>query len=307
MTPPILTFLIPTYNRAPLVSRAIESVLHHQLADRDAFEIIVVDDGSTDDTAAHVAPWVADGSITYLPQPTNRGVAAARNAGIDAARGKWLVMLDSDNQLLPGALALLLAELQEVPVSVGVFWGNCRDRDGRTTTIHGVAGVVPGGHLIDGRYPGEHFSVVRADLARRHKFAELGTLNECAACFWYPIALESDLYLSPSVFQFYETAGDDRITSLASRRYRAGELVRCFEETLVRFGPLLRSRAPETYWALHGRIALYKAVSGDWLPSLRAGLIAARGWRYQPSNLGVLGLCIGGPWLARAALARRSA
>jgi glycosyltransferase involved in cell wall biosynthesis len=305
MTTPLLTFLIPTYNRAGLLTRAIESVLVDELADRSLFEIIVVDDGSTDDTAARIAHWVAGGDIQYLRMPMNRGVAAARNAGIDAARGSWLVLLDSDNQLLPGALVRLIAELSSLSDSVGVFWGNCRDRHGHTTTTHGVTGVVPGTHLIDGRYAGEHFSVVRASLARRHKFAELGTRNECAACFWYPIALESELYLSSGVFQFYETDGDDRITSLQSRRYRAEELVKCFEETLRRFGPLLEQRAPVTFWGLHGRVALYRSIAGEWLPSVRAALGGARGWRAVPTNLGVLGICIAGPWAARIALARR--
>ncbi len=305
MNAPLLSFLIPTYNRAALLKRAIDSVLVEDLTDRHRFEIIVVDDGSTDDTEARFAHRVEAGDIRYLRMPENRGVAAARNAGIDAARGTWLVLLDSDNLLLPGALGLLIAELDIVPDSVGVFWGNCRDRLGNTTTTHGVTGVVPGTHLVDGRYAGEHFSVVRASLARRHKFAELGTRNECAACFWYPIALESELYLSPNVFQFYETAGADRITSFESRRYRSHELVRCFEETLSRFGPLLEQRAPKTFWGLKGRIALYRAVAGEWLPSVRAGLRSAQGWRAVPTNLGVLGICIAGPWAARMVLARR--
>ena len=305
MKSPFLTILIPTFNRAALLTQALDSAFIDDLSDRSMFEVIVIDDGSTDDTSERLAARVQSGDIEYLRMPENRGTAAARNAGIDAARGTWIAYLDSDNRLLPGALELLIAELRVVPESVGIFWGNCRDRDGNTTTTHGVTGIVPGMHLVEGRYAGEHFSVVRTALARRHKYAELGSRNECAACFWYPIALASDLYLSSSIFQYYETEGVDRLTSKESRRYRSFELVRCFEETLSRFGPLLEERAPKTFWGLHGRIAFYRAIAGEWLPSVRAGVRGAQGWREVPSNLGVLGICLAGPWAARLALTRR--
>lgn len=305
MSAPFLTFLIPTYNRASLLTGAIESVLADDVADRRLFEIVVVDDGSTDDTAARIAHWVDAGAIRYLRMPENRGSAVARNTGIEAARGKWIAYLDSDNRLLPGVMSLLIAELGTVPDSCGVFWGNCRDPEGNTTTTHGVTGVVPGTHLVEGRYAGEHFSVVRTTLARKHRYAEFGTRNECTACFWYPIALESDLYLSPGIFQYYETEGADRLTSVESRRYRSHELIRCFEETLSRFGPILERRAPKVFWGLHGRVAFYRAIAGEWLPSVRAGFHAARGWRAVPTNLGVLGICLAGPWAARMVLTRR--
>lgn len=302
--PPLLTFLIPTFNRAASLTRTIMSVLDDAGSDTD-IEIVVVDDGSSDETQASLTSLVAAGRIRSVVLPENRGVAAARNAGLNLARGTWIALLDSDNQMLPGAVTQLLTELRTVPSSVGIFWGNCQNRDGRTTTSHAVSGVVPGGWLVEGRFAGEHFSVVRTVLARKHHFAELGTRNECAACFWFPIALESDLFLSQSVFQFYETEGDDRITSLKSRRDSAPELVRCFEETLKRFGPLLRSRTPGIFWGLHGRIAFYKSVSGQWLPSVRSALVASRGWRAQPGNLVVLALCAGGPWLTRGVLRSR--
>lgn len=260
MSAPFLTFLIPTYNRASLLTGAIESVLADDVADRRLFEIVVVDDGSTDDTAARIAHWVDAGAIRYLRMPENRGSAVARNTGIEAARGKWIAYLDSDNRLLPGVMSLLIAELGTVPDSCGVFWGNCRDPEGNTTTTHGVTGVVPGTHLVEGRYAGEHFSVVRTTLARKHRYAEFGTRNECTACFWYPIALESDLYLSPGIFQYYETEGADRLTSVESRRYRSHELIRCFEETLSRFGPILERRAPE---GLLGTAWPRRLLSGD--------------------------------------------
>jgi glycosyltransferase involved in cell wall biosynthesis len=93
---PIFSVIIPTYNRADLVSRAIQSVLSQTLTD---FELIVVDDGSTDKTKEAVVR-LKDTRIQYIYQQ-NKGRCAARNIGAAQARGQYLTFLDSDDEALP--------------------------------------------------------------------------------------------------------------------------------------------------------------------------------------------------------------
>lgn len=114
--------IVPAYNRAGMILRAVGSVL---ASGRDDFEVIVIDDRSTDDTAAVVAS-LADPRVRLILQPANRGVCAARNAGIDVARGRWLVMLDSDFELLDGGLDALAARCDEAPDDVGNVATVCR-------------------------------------------------------------------------------------------------------------------------------------------------------------------------------------
>jgi glycosyltransferase involved in cell wall biosynthesis len=94
--------VIPTHNRAGHLAEAVRSA-HSQTF--PAYEIIVVDDGSTDDTAGMVEALVRDGvqHVLYLRQ-ANQGAAAARNRGIRAAGGDWIALLDSDDTWLPGKL-----------------------------------------------------------------------------------------------------------------------------------------------------------------------------------------------------------
>jgi glycosyltransferase involved in cell wall biosynthesis len=92
---PRVSVIIPTYNRSELLRVAVESVLAQTYPN---IEIIVVDDGSTDDTATMMAQYAE--RVTYLQQ-TNRGVAVARNTGFRAASGEYVTFLDDDDLIIP--------------------------------------------------------------------------------------------------------------------------------------------------------------------------------------------------------------
>lgn len=96
---PLVSVVITTYNQGAFIGETLKSALAQSYA---PYEVIVVDDGSTDDTPQRVAPF-AD-RITYLRQE-NRGVAGARNTGIGATRGEYLAFLDGDDLWEPGKLA----------------------------------------------------------------------------------------------------------------------------------------------------------------------------------------------------------
>ncbi len=100
MPPIYFSIIIPTYNRAHLIERALESVYRQTLAD---YEIVVVDDASTDDTQAVLAPHTS--RLHIVRNPNRRGPGVARNVGLREARGRYAVFLDSDDLLLPWALA----------------------------------------------------------------------------------------------------------------------------------------------------------------------------------------------------------
>lgn len=114
--PPSISLIIPTYNRASLVARAVESALAQQSAE---LEILVVDDGSTDDTLAVLDGY---GDRIRVVTQVNGGVEKARNFGVEQASGDYIWFLDSDDKLLPGALAAVLAGMKQYP-AVDVLYG----------------------------------------------------------------------------------------------------------------------------------------------------------------------------------------
>lgn len=108
---PEVTILIPTYNRADLILESLDSVFAQSYRD---FEIVVVDDGSTDNTAEVLSPLAEQGLLRYFHQE-NKGEAAARNKGLLEARGEYVAFLDSDDLFEPEKLAIQIAYLQSHP------------------------------------------------------------------------------------------------------------------------------------------------------------------------------------------------
>jgi glycosyltransferase involved in cell wall biosynthesis len=106
---PLVSVIIPTYNRADLVRQAVASVAAQTYRD---FEIVVVDDGGTDGTYEVLS---ANRELRVRRHPSRRGVSAARNTGIAAARGEWLAFLDSDDLWLPDKLARQMLWLEGQP------------------------------------------------------------------------------------------------------------------------------------------------------------------------------------------------
>jgi glycosyltransferase involved in cell wall biosynthesis len=134
----LVSVIVPTYDRAPQLIRALDSVLaqtHHDL------ELIVVDDGSTDDTPDLVAQrYQADPRVLYLRQD-HAGVARARNTGIARAGGEAVAFLDSDDAWRPWKLAFQLACLESAPAA-GMIWTEMN-------AVDPTGNLIPGSSLRD--------------------------------------------------------------------------------------------------------------------------------------------------------------
>jgi glycosyltransferase involved in cell wall biosynthesis len=121
---PLVSVVIPAFNRAAVLPEALDSVLAQTWKD---FEVLVVDDGSTDDTESVLRPYVERDGIRLLRQ-ANGGPSAARNRGIAAARGKYVAFLDSDDLWLPIKLAIQIPLLEARPAAV-MAYGNLLNFD----------------------------------------------------------------------------------------------------------------------------------------------------------------------------------
>jgi len=174
---PKVSVVVPTYDSARFLGKAIQSVLDQTFQD---WELIVVDDGSTDNTRDVMAAF-QDPRIRYVHQE-NRGAPAALNAGIRLARGAYVAFLGADDRWLAEKLALQVAQLDSLPLNVGLVYCDLHLLDLEDDTILG--------RFLDGREPprGRVLSqLVRtegsflhpcASLIRREVFDRVGVFDE---------------------------------------------------------------------------------------------------------------------------------
>jgi GT2 family glycosyltransferase len=145
MTAPSVTVLIDAYNYGRFIERAIESVLAQDFA-MEQVEILVVDDGSTDDTAERVKKY--GGAIRYL-RKENGGQASAFNLGFAEARGELVLMLDADDYFLPGKVRRAVEEFERYP-EVGTIYHRLMELEERSGKLrearvpfHAISGFLP--------------------------------------------------------------------------------------------------------------------------------------------------------------------
>ena len=111
----LLSIVTPVYDRPVLLRRAIEGVLRQ---DDGGWELVVVDDGSRDPCGPAVEAY-GDPRLRVVTHARNRGVSPARNTGVAAARGDWVLFLDSDDELVPGAVAAIRRRITEAGDDIG--------------------------------------------------------------------------------------------------------------------------------------------------------------------------------------------
>jgi glycosyltransferase involved in cell wall biosynthesis len=117
---PKVSVLVPAHNRGHFISRAVQSVLAQTFHD---LEVIIIDDGSRDDTAMRVMELAqADQRVRYLRHETNRGAQAARNTGIRSAQGEYIALLDSDDEWLPSKLERQMTLFTRSSPELGVVY-----------------------------------------------------------------------------------------------------------------------------------------------------------------------------------------
>jgi|HubBroStandDraft_2_1064218.scaffolds.fasta_scaffold41998_2 glycosyltransferase involved in cell wall biosynthesis len=168
---PFFSVVIPVYNRADALKTALESVCAQTCQD---FEIVVVDDGSKDNPG-EVVDAFGDTRIRFIRQE-NRGGGAARNTGLEAARGRFVALLDSDDQFLPHHLERMKELLEGTTGLVG-YAKMIVDRGNGRTLLKPPRALGPDEHmatylLCDRGFVPTITVVVETDMARRIRYHE---------------------------------------------------------------------------------------------------------------------------------------
>ncbi|MBQ0075132.1 MAG: glycosyltransferase family 2 protein [Prevotella sp.] len=180
----MISIIIPLYNKYESISRAIDSVMSQTYCD---WELVVIDDGSTDDSKDIVASYT-DPRIKYYYQ-TNAGVSTARNNGVEKANGEWIVFLDADDYLTPEALEIFIGLYNEF--GTGFCAANYKvgyNGEIFDTVSKRRRGILENNYkswYFHEYYPGRMSSfMVKRDLVLKHKFrGDLTRYEDCEVMF----------------------------------------------------------------------------------------------------------------------------
>ena len=240
---PLVSVVIPAFNRERVIGKAIKSVLAQTFQD---FEIIVVDDGSRDETAKNAIKLAcSEPRVRVVRFETNQGAQVARNAGARAARGKWLAFLDSDDEWLPGSLEMRLrvAAVENVEVVHSDCYILRNDKPQELFNVPALRGEIYSELLGS---PGPMF---QAMLMSANAFRQVGGLDETIVAYqeWdTAIRLGKSFrfgYVSAPTF-VYNCQGTDTISNDERRAAQGYNQVvkKHFVPIMLKLGPRAISR-----------------------------------------------------------------
>lgn len=272
---PAVSVIIPTYQRAHLLPRTLDSVLRQTFQD---LEVLVVDDGSTDRTPEIVEDY-DDARVRYLPQPRNAGVSAARNRGLQGARGRMIAFLDSDDEWMPEKLERQVRRLEAAGPDVGLVYCGVEDVDDRgVVQVHRPVfrGRLQRELLLENVLHGGGSSV----LLRGEAVQAVGLFDDTLPAiedwdYWLRVArLYRIDFVEEPLVRYHDVTVDGRKSLDAARNLAARELFR------KKHGPAMREEGVEPLFVLESsRRALYWYVDRS-----RARRLALRAVRLSPRN-----------------------
>jgi hypothetical protein len=287
----MFSIIIPTFNRAHTVLRAVESVLGQTYTD---LEVIVVDDGSTDDTQPRLAA-LEDGRLHYFYQ-SNQGRSVARNTGIVQARGEFVTFLDSDDAVRPTWLEQLAAAMRQPNVAIVCCGADVVDA---CSGAHLTTRLPqPGGPLYDqfrvlflaGTYAvrRELFSAVGgfAPAAAPRENTELA-IRLVAHCTAQGLTIAS---MDEPLLLYHKEQKRDVLSSEATRRLMAAsEFTLARHPTPMQRDPTARARYHAVAGVCAGRLGLWAAARSHFRAALLAEPSPANIARYTLALMPLVG------------------
>jgi glycosyltransferase involved in cell wall biosynthesis len=214
---PTVTVVISTYNRQDRIRRAMESVLSQTFQD---FELIVVDDRSTDRTREVVQSF-HDPRLRYVCHEANKGGPAARNTGIKLAKGRYIALLDDDDEWLPLKLEKQVRKMRESPACTGVIYVGSEIYDERQKRVVKIYEPRYRGNVYQRLLLSTILSSVGNVLVRKECFDEVGLFDEeLSSCqdwdMWLRIAARFEFDFVPEILIRINIHGEHISTNYAA-------------------------------------------------------------------------------------------
>ena len=249
MENPLVSIIIPTYNRAKIVGRAISSALNQTYENID---VIIIDDGSSDNTA-EILNCLNDPRIRLFKHEKNKGVAAAKNTGLRNIIGDWFTILDSDDEIVSDAIEIMMSIPLHFDQSVTSVTCNCLDTVNKELSGKGLKeDQYFDTETIVSTCDGEFWGLTKSSLLGNDYFIE--NFSGFESVLWYKINDRSKKYYIHKPLRIYHTEGDDRVSMRKAKLYMENKLfIALLDET--DFLNTLKKYNPDNFMNM-GRVGL---------------------------------------------------
>lgn len=269
----LISIITPTFNRSQFIHYAIRSVITQTISN---WELLIIDDGSTDNTKNIIEPYLTDPRIKYFFQE-NQGQAAARNNGLRHSRGEFVCFLDSDNLWYPEKLKVQHEAMKSRP-DIDVVYG-----DGDTINESGVVISTANMKRYSGRITEkllkDNFVSFNTAMVRAASIKGIGGFDESVRFgddydLWLRLSAKSQFLYIPRVFSQYRVMSD-QISSNKEARFSSNEAT--IKRFLSKNPGILNQRAINRgFSAFYVRRGRYRLGEGEYLIALRDFLKALR-------------------------------
>ncbi len=232
----LVSIIIPAYNASAYIKEAIDSALAQTY---ENCEVIIVDDGSTDNTKAVVSPFLKDRKVRYIFQ-ANKGLAGARNTGIRASGGSYIALLDSDDIFLPDKIKEQVAALEARPDFGVCYCDLLHFTDTEPRKIYHHRYRYPSGDILESLLHRQFVNpltvVVRREVFERHGYFDEGLRRSEDWDLWLRWAHAGvKFYYLDNVLARYRVRNVGNLSSVESEP----EMKRTTLELFARFGETL--------------------------------------------------------------------
>jgi glycosyltransferase involved in cell wall biosynthesis len=255
MKKPFFSIITPSYNRGYIIEKTIQSVLEQTFSD---WEMIIIDDGSNDNTKDIVETYIEkDSRIYFYSLKENKGPNIARNFASEKANGEWLVFLDSDDSLTDNALEIAYEYIKKLN-KVYFFIFNCQDLDGNIPiNIKNYEGYIDYKDFLCCKIKGEALPIVRKDCFLEIKFEENIRGGEAIAWIKFLKKYGSG-YFSNKVLRIYNNKLEDR---LSIKKRNSQRLYQVYQQFLKNFKNDLIKTCPSCFIEIYFKFLFYKFFS----------------------------------------------
>jgi glycosyltransferase involved in cell wall biosynthesis len=208
---PLISVIIPTYNRSKTIARTINSALNQTYS---KIELIIVDDGSSDNTSEILNKY-NDPRIRLFTHEKNKGVTAAKNTGLRNIKGEWFTTFDSDDEMLPEAIETMISIPLHFDNTITAVSCNCIDTSDNEFTGKGLTkDQYLDVKTLMTKCKGDFWGLTKTSLLMNEYFNE--TLSGFETVLWYKIDDRAKRYYIHKALSIVHTEGDDRISNSTS-------------------------------------------------------------------------------------------